>query len=57
MTCRGYDPKAVKVPSLVKIAAARILDVHKRGKYIRSYVEAISANSKYTGRTKNTANR
>jgi hypothetical protein len=38
MTCRGYDPKAVKVGKLVKIAAATIRDPHKRGAFIRSYV-------------------
>lgn len=56
MTCRGYDPKAVKVPSLVKMAAAGILDAHKRGQHIRSFVEAISANSKNTGRSSKKAN-
>jgi hypothetical protein len=39
MTCRGYDPKAVKVGKLVKIAAATILDSHKRGAFFRSYAK------------------
>lgn len=39
MTCRGYDPKAVKVGKLVKIAAAQILDPHKRGAFLRSYAK------------------
>jgi hypothetical protein len=39
MTCRGYDPKAVKLPSLVKMAASTIIDKNKRGAFIRSYVE------------------
>jgi hypothetical protein len=39
MTCRGYDPKAVKVGKLVKIAAATILDPHKRGAFFRSYAK------------------
>lgn len=39
MTCRGYDPKAVKLGSLVKMAAATIIDPQKRGEFIRSYVK------------------
>lgn len=39
MTCRGYDPKAVKIGSLVKMAASTILDPHKRGAFMRSYVK------------------
>ena len=39
MTCRGYDPKAVKVGKLVKIAAAQILDPHVRGAFFRSYAK------------------
>jgi hypothetical protein len=39
MTCRGYDPKAVKVGKLVKISAATILDPHKRGAFFRSYAK------------------
>jgi hypothetical protein len=39
MTCRGYDPKAVKIGKLVKIAAAQIHDNHERGAFIRSFVE------------------
>ena len=38
MTCRGYDSKAVKISKAVKRAAALILDVHKRGDFIRSFV-------------------
>ena len=38
MTCRGYDPKAVKIGKSVKRLAARILDDHKRGEFIRDYV-------------------
>jgi hypothetical protein len=39
MTCRGYDPKAVKLPSLVKMAASTIINKHQRGAFLRSYVE------------------
>jgi len=39
MTCRGYDPKSVKISKTVKRAAAQILDKHERGEFIRSYVE------------------
>ena len=38
MTCRGYDPRAVKVPKSVKRLAATILDPHVRGAFIRDYV-------------------
>lgn len=39
MTCKGYDPKAVKISKPVKRMSALILDSHKRGAFIRSYVE------------------
>jgi hypothetical protein len=39
MTCRGYDPKAVKIGKPIKVMAATILDNHKRGDFIRSYVK------------------
>lgn len=39
MTCRGYDSKAIKISKPVKRQAAKILDSHKRGAFIRSYVE------------------
>ena len=41
MTCRGYDSKAVKLPKAVKRAAALISDAHKRGDFIRSFIELI----------------
>ena len=44
MTCRGYDPKAVKLPKAVKRAATLILDSHKRGDFIRSFVEIEKSN-------------
>lgn len=39
MTCRGYDPKAVKLGKLVKIASAQIQDNHKRGAFLRSFAK------------------
>jgi hypothetical protein len=39
MSCRGYDPKAVKISKTVKRASSRILDSHARGAFIRSFVE------------------
>jgi hypothetical protein len=39
MTCKGYDPKAVKLPSLVKMAASTITDKHKRGEFLRSFTK------------------
>jgi hypothetical protein len=39
MTCRGYDPKAVKISKSVKRAAALIMDNHQRGEFIRSFVK------------------
>ena len=41
MTCRGYDPKTVKVNKTVKRMAATIMDPHLRGAYVRDYVIAI----------------
>ena len=43
MTCKGYSPKAVKVPKSVKRMAAQILDNHQRGAYIRSFVEILQS--------------
>ena len=53
MTCRGYDPKAIKLPSLVKMASARILDAHERGRFIRAHADAIRENLKNSGRSTN----
>jgi hypothetical protein len=39
MTCRGYDPKAVKIGKSIKRLAANHLDAHKRGEFIRGYVK------------------
>ena len=50
MSCRGYDPKAVKVPKAVKRAAALISDAHKRGAFIRSFVAIEQSNSRTASR-------
>ena len=39
MTCRGYDPKAVKIGKEVKRMAANYPDAHRRGAIIRSFVK------------------
>ena len=39
MTCRGYDPKAVKLGKLIKISASSIHDNHKRGAFLRSFTK------------------
>ncbi len=41
MTCKGYDPKTVKISKPVKAMAATIRDPHKRGEFIRSYVQIL----------------
>ena len=43
MTCRGYDNRAVKISKTVKRKAARILDAHQRGEFIRGYVRIAEA--------------
>jgi len=49
MTCRGYDPKAVKISKEVKRAAAQIHDAHIRGQFIRDFVKIAQDNMR-TGR-------
>ena len=46
MTCRGYDPKAVKISKEVKRGAAQIMDPHVRGAFIRSFVQINEAESR-----------
>jgi hypothetical protein len=46
MSCRGYDPKAVKVSKTVKRMASTIRDNHVRGAYIRSFVEIAESQSR-----------
>lgn len=50
MTCRGYDPKAVKLGSLVKMAAATILDKAQRRAYLRSFTKIAESESRTSGR-------
>ena len=50
MTCRGYDPKAVKVSKTVKRAASKIMDAHARGAFIRSFAEIERSNSRAASR-------
>ncbi len=50
MTCRGYDPKAVKLGSLVKMAAASILDNTERRAFLRSYTKIAESESRTAGR-------
>ena len=45
MTCRGYDPKAVKVSKTVKRAAGTFIDRHERGAFIRSYVKVLETST------------
>jgi hypothetical protein len=44
MTCKGYDPKTVKIGKDVKRQAATILDAHRRGEFIRDYVRIAQEN-------------
>jgi len=46
MTCRGYDPKAVRIGKDVKRAAAQIHDAHQRGAFIRSFVVVAQSESR-----------
>jgi len=46
MTCRGYDPKAVKVSKSVKRLAATITDNQQRRALVKSYAVAIAANAR-----------
>ena len=41
MTCRGYDPKAIKLTKPVKAMAAGILNKDKRRAFIRDYVATV----------------
>lgn len=50
MTCRGYDPKAIKVPKAIKREAANYTDAHQRGLIIRSYVKILEDNNRQRSR-------
>jgi hypothetical protein len=46
MTCKGYDPKAVKLTKEVKRRASTIPDRHVRGAFVRSFVEVLQSESR-----------
>jgi hypothetical protein len=48
MTCRGYDPKAVKVPKSVKALYA-IADKNKRSALIKSHVKILESELRTAG--------
>lgn len=50
MTCRGYDPKAIKIAKPVKRLAATILDNHLRGSYIKDYVRVMQSQNRSSKR-------
>ena len=52
MTCKGFDPKTVKIHKDVKRQAATILDAHRRGAFIRDYVRIAQENLRGSKRTK-----
>jgi hypothetical protein len=52
MTCRGYDPKAVKIPKSVKRQAATILDNHQRGAFVRDFVRIAQGELRGSKRSK-----
>ena len=52
MACTGYTPKAVKLPKSVKRMAANILDDHKRGAFVRSYVAILESDMNSKKRVK-----
>jgi hypothetical protein len=49
MTCRGYDPKAVKVGKSVKTLASTIMDPHVRAAFIRSYAKIAEDDARQKG--------
>jgi hypothetical protein len=55
MTCRGYDPKAVKVPKSVKRLAATLTNKEQRRALIKSYAVAIAVNARTGNRRPNSA--
>ena len=52
MSCRGYDPKAISLPKTIKRRAATILDNHKRGEFIKSWVQVVQEQRNTSKRTK-----
>ncbi len=52
MSCTGYDSRTIKIPKTVKRSASTIMDPHKRGAFIRSYVNLLVAGS-YQSKNRN----
>lgn len=46
MTCRGYDPKAVKIPKPIKVAASNILNDAERRGFYKSWARVIAENAR-----------
>jgi hypothetical protein len=46
MTCKGYDPRAVKVPKSVKRLAATAKTPELRRSIVKSYAVAVAANAR-----------
>jgi hypothetical protein len=49
MTCKGYDPKAVKVGKSVKRLAANYTNDHQRAAFVKSYVRILEAENRQRG--------
>ena len=50
MTCRGYDPKAIKLPKSIKRVAANHANDHERGAFIKSWVRVFEEQMRSRGR-------
>jgi len=46
MTCRGYDPKAVKLGKPIQRLAATIRDKNERGYFIKMFVDVLKEDAK-----------
>lgn len=46
MTCRGYDPKTVKLGKPIKQMAATITDKTERGYFIKMFVDVLKEDAK-----------
>jgi hypothetical protein len=46
----AYDSKAVKIPKQIKRSAAKFIDPHKRGEFIKSYVKILESESRQRNR-------
>ena len=50
MTCRGYDPRAVKVPKAIKRMATTFAKPGALRSFYKSYAQAIAANARASSR-------